>query len=199
MSDSGDSPARRLVAAIDDLIVFVAENNMHAGRPPIYLDDAGCSKLFALEGNVISLHRDVAGGNLPFQSQPSKVDAHSSYTPNTGIEYFDTRIGIGIHYMPEWDIKMKSLRAAAQAVEDAERSAVATNNDSPKDKPKKTRKVAKRGPRNATEFMKFKAAIDKAERRGQQKADAALEFTNGNEKKANALLRQFYRHKDLPK
>jgi hypothetical protein len=87
---------------------------------------------------------------------------------------------------------MLSLRGIAQAIAEQEDS------DTPSDQPKKFRNVSKRGPRNSTEFLKFRAAMQRAERQGKQKREAALDFTSGDEKRANALLRQFYRHKDLP-
>jgi hypothetical protein len=70
--------------------------------------------------------------------------------------------------------------------------------DSSPDTQKKARKAGRRGPRKSTEFFRFKVAIEKGVKRGLSMSAAALEFTNGDETKAQSLLRKLRRHKDLP-
>jgi hypothetical protein len=68
---------------------------------------------------------------------------------------------------------------------------------SSKDTSKKPRNSPKRGPRNPTEFLRFKAAIERGARQGKQNKDIAIEFTHGEMKKAAALLKQLQRHADF--
>ena len=71
--------------------------------------------------------------------------------------------------------------------------------DDPKDNSKDTpKKREKYGPRNTTEFLLFKAAILKGQKKNRSKKAIATEFADGDSKKAAALLKQLNRHKKLP-
>jgi hypothetical protein len=70
--------------------------------------------------------------------------------------------------------------------------------DAFQDKKKKPRKRKVYGPRNTSEFSRFRTAIEKGLRKGQTKKEIALDFANGDEKKAARLLRRNDRHKALP-
>lgn len=67
--------------------------------------------------------------------------------------------------------------------------------DRPADAKKKKRN---RLPSKLPDLLKFKKALKKAEQNGDTMHNAALEITEGDERKAEALLRAWRRHKDHP-
>ena len=87
-----------------------------------------------------------------------------------------------------------AVGAAVQALERAGSGFRANHKDTSPDTPKNFPTVAKRGPRNAGELLRFQTALEKGLKKGEAKIEIALEFTNGNEHKAQALLKQAYRY-----
>jgi hypothetical protein len=61
--------------------------------------------------------------------------------------------------------------------------------------PKKKRK---RPPANIGRLLALKKAIEKGAKKGLSQRESALEFTDGDERKADTLLRSFRRHRENP-
>jgi hypothetical protein len=119
MSDSGDSPVRRLVAAIDALMKFVQQRSIiHQGHgSATALTDDEQDMLFAMEADVVVLANQ---SGLPFERHPSRQATQGAsfankFTPTTGIDYLAARDGMRLMMTGDWDTRMRSVRAAAVA------------------------------------------------------------------------------------
>jgi hypothetical protein len=90
-----------------------------------------------------------------------------------------------------WEMKMLSLRAAAEAVIDAEEINGQTDirPDVKKDKKKRPLK-------NLKDLLRLKKAIDRGKKPGQTMTECALEFTDGDDRKAQSLLRSLRRNRN---
>jgi hypothetical protein len=104
------------------------------------------------------------------------------------------RLRLGLPYLKKVLEELKSVNEVI-LIEDAETN----TQDTFRDKKKNSKKRGKYGPRNITEFARFKLAIEKGLKKGRTKIDIAREFTHGDSKEIARLLRRFDRHREPPK
>jgi hypothetical protein len=93
------------------------------------------------------------------------------------------------------DNAIKGSASAAPRLAVAEIVAEPTVTDKRADNGKKTRK---RLPKNIGTLMQLRKAIERGKKAGQTQQETALEFTDGDAKKAENLLRSLRRHRDHP-
>jgi len=113
------SPAVRLVAAIDELIEFVRPRYWEVLNPRRDIDENEWRELAQLEGRVVGLLAVVADGRIQFRSQPdvqATPESRMLYTSATGLRYFFCGQGRSIDRDDQWEPKMHALRAAVQTV-----------------------------------------------------------------------------------
>ena len=113
------SPARQLLAAIAELVAFVAELSSEPHGP---LDEQDRRKLPDFEGRVVGLLAKVADGRIPFQGKPVNPSRNVDirYTETTGVSYHVTARGMFLNPDHRWQDKMRALKAAVQTVIDLE-------------------------------------------------------------------------------
>jgi hypothetical protein len=187
------SPARRLIAAIDELMAGVAPFYFQPGRPLRWLNEDERKWLFDLEGQILGLVAIVAGGRIPFDGRPATSPKPPHHTSATGLPYTMCHLGISITKNSVWEAKLRTLRAAVQAVIASEESSGPTDN-----KADTVIKRKKRPLKNLKELLDLKKALARGARHGQTRKESALEFTDGDERKAHALLRSLGRNRDRP-
>src|SRR5215831_1532061 len=94
---------------------------------------------------------------------------------STGVPCTISPHGLMVTKNSAWEMKMLSLRAAAEAVNDAEEINGQTDirPDVKKDKKKRPLK-------NLKDLLRLKNAIDRGKKPGQTMTECALEFTDGD-------------------
>jgi hypothetical protein len=193
MPTPGISPARQLIAAIDDLMALAASFYFQPGQPLRALNKEERKHLLQLEGRVVGLVAIVAQGRIPLEGCPANCRNPSRYTVATGLPFTISNLGMTPTRNSAWEAKMLSLRGAVQAVIDTEETSG--------QKDKKPDTVGKRKNRplmNLKELVDLKKAMARGETRGQTMEESAVEFTNGDEQKAQALLRSLRRNRHRP-
>ena len=191
MSRSVSSPERQLLEAIDALMAIAASCYFRPGRPLRCLNKEERKHLYDLEGRVVGLVTIVQDGKIPFEGRPSHCPDPSRFTPATGLQCTVFPRGLSIGRSPAWEAKMLSLRAAVQAIVDCQEINGQTDT-----RPDAGRKGTKRPLKNLKTLLALQKAIARGEKLGQTKEESAVEFTDGDEKKAQALLRSLRRNRN---
>jgi hypothetical protein len=191
MSPSVSSPERQLLEAIDELMAIAASCYFQPGRPLRHLNKEERKHLYDLEGRIVGLVSIVQDGKIPLEGRPSHCPDPSRFTPATGLPCTVSPRGLSIGRSPAWEAKMLSLRAAVQAVVDCQ-----DMNGQTDTRPDAGRKRKKRPLKNLKALLALQKAIARGERLGQTKEESAVEFTDGNVKKAQALLRSLRRNRN---
>jgi hypothetical protein len=193
MPASAISPARQLFAAIDELMALAASFYFQPGQPLRALNKEERQHFFDLEGRVVGLVSVVADGRIPFEGRPANCPNPSRYTVATGLPCTISNLGMTLTRNAAWEAKMLSVRGSVQAVIDTEEASGQKDK-----KPDTVGKRKKRPLKNLKELVDLKKAMARGEKRGQTMEESAMEFTNGDEKKAHALLRSLRRNRNRP-
>jgi hypothetical protein len=119
---------------------------------------------------------------------------YSQDLPEVGLDAIERELE-SILKEKQWLYVRDELRLVAAKLKDRLQD---SGKDTLRDTRKNPQKRRKYGPRNSTEFLKFKAAMEKGMKKNRSKTGIAAEFANGDAKKAAALLKQYYRHPTLP-
>lgn len=193
MTLSTNSPAHQLLKAIDELRALAASCYFQPGRPLRLLNKEEQKYLFHLEGRIVGLVAIVLDGRIPFEGRAANCPQPSRFTAATGLPCTNSKSGMIIGRSSAWEAKMLSLRAAVQAVIDCQDA------DAPTDtRPDASRKRKKRPLKNLKELLALIKVIARGEKLGQTMEESAVEFTDGNEKQAQALLRSLRRNRNRP-
>jgi len=191
VSPSTSSPERQLLRIIDELMALAASCYFQPGRLLRYLNKDERDHLYDLEGRVLGLVAIVQDGKIPFEGRPSHSPDPARFTPATGLPCTVSNRGLSIGRSPAWEAKMRSLRAAVQAVIECQgiNGQTDTRPDTYRNRPRRPLK-------NLKALLDLQKVIARGETHGQSKEESALEFTDGDEKRAHALLRSLRRNRN---
>jgi hypothetical protein len=179
-----ESPTRRLLAAIDALTKFADDR----AAPDYILSTDELNELIDREGKGVGLMVAVAGGRFAFNVPPNNPRNSYRQTDATGLKFIRTQFGISLRPGADWRLRLRSLSAAVQAYAESERKQTDTE---------RTSQVV-RTPGNLKQLIDLKRAISRGARRGLSKRESAVEFTNGNVRRADSLLRSLRRNRSHP-